>query len=80
MLCVLPARPVGKAHSSALRRSVSSNSLLSNTYLVLFQVAENKVEAALNGNILSHLSYVRGCPNFVISSFCLVGIWGLKRE
>jgi len=52
-LCVLPTRPVGKAHSSALGRSNSSNSLLSDTDLVLFQVAEDKVEAAPNCNILS---------------------------
>lgn len=52
-LCVLPARPVGEARSSALGRSALSNSLLSDTDLVLFQVAENRVEAACNGNILS---------------------------
>lgn len=57
-LCVLPARPVGKARSSALGRTTSSNSLLSDTNLVLFQVAENKVEAAPNGDILSLVFYV----------------------
>lgn len=55
-LCVLPARPVGKARSSALGRNSSSNSLLSD--LVLFQVAEDKVEAAPNGDILSLVFYV----------------------
>lgn len=34
------------------------NSLLSNSYLVLFQMAVNKVEAAPNGNILSFVFYV----------------------
>lgn len=34
------------------------NSLLSDSYLVLFQMAENKIEAAPNGNILSLVFYV----------------------
>lgn len=74
MLCVLPARPVGKAHSSAPARSASSNSLLSDTDLVLFQVAENQVEAAPNGNILSLVFYVWGAA-LILSSFLSVW-WG----
>lgn len=34
------------------------NSLLSNSYMVLFEMAENKVEVAPNGNILFLVLYV----------------------
>lgn len=34
------------------------NSLLSDSYLVLFQMAENKIEAAPNGNSLSLVFYM----------------------
>lgn len=57
MLCALLAKPAEEAHSAALGRCPSSNSLLSNTDLVLFQVAENKAEAAPNGNISSLVLY-----------------------
>lgn len=39
---------------------VHLNSLLSNSYLVLFQMAENKVEAASNGNSLFLMFCVQG--------------------
>lgn len=69
---VLSARPVGKVHLSALGSSASSNSLLSDTDLVPFQVAKNKVEVATNGNILSLVFYVWGAA-LIFSSFFLFG-------